>query len=208
MVTTGRTDERAREAPPDEGGAAETRADEQPADDADAEERPTHLLVVDYQSQPERKRAEYRLDKFDGEVEKLSGLVRVVRGRGFVDLYEEIRSSADDPDHVDGYELDPVTRGNEEYTERLSWTYDVDPERVEWATESLVDRAPRAVKRADDEYRVETEYGSVKLRFDVDPDDPQGTRLTVWLTGTGTAPKALEEFVVEELGYMLPEALE
>jgi hypothetical protein len=204
METTGQTDGREREIPPDDRDAAETR-DEQPVDDA--EERPTHLLVVDYQSQPERKRAEYRLDKFDGEVEKLSGLVRVVRGRGFVDLYEEIRSSADDPDHVDGYELDPVSRGSEEYTDRLSRTYGVERERVEWAMESLLKKR-RTVKRTDTEYRVETDHGSVELRYEVDGDDPRGTELTVWLTGTGTAPKALEEFVVEELGYMLPEAVE
>lgn len=205
MVPTGRIDERAREAPTDEGSAADTRTDEQPEDDAGDE--PTHLLVVDYQSQPERKRAGYRLDKFDGEVEKLSGLVRVVRGRGFVDLYEDIRSSADDPDHVDGYELDPVSRGSEKYTDRLSRTYDVDHERVEWAMESLLKKR-RTVKRTDAEYRVETDHGSVELRYEVDGDDPRGTDLTVWLTGAGTAPKALEEFILEELGYMLPEALE
>lgn len=206
MVTTGQTDGRAREASPDDVDAADARTIEQPDDDADGDE-PTHLLVVDYQSQPERKRAEYRLDKFDGEVEKLSGLVRVVRGRGFVDLYEEIRSSADDPDHVDGYELDPVSRGSEEYTDRLSRTYDVERERVEWAMESLLKKR-RTVKQTDTEYRVETDHGSVELRYEVDGDDPRGTDLTIWLTGTGTAPKALEEFVVEELGYMLPEAVE
>jgi hypothetical protein len=199
--------ERARDRPDgtaDAGTDTETEAD---PPDGEPTEAPEHLLVVDYDSQPERKRAEYRLDKFDGEVEKLSGLVRVVRGRGFFDLYEEIEASADDPDHVDAYELEPVSGGPEEYTDRLSRTYDVESDRVEWAVESLLKKR-RTVKRTDTEYRVETDHGSVELRFEVDEDDRRGTRLTVWLTGTGTAPKALEEFVLEELGYMLPEAVE
>lgn len=188
----------------DAGDGTET---ERSSSGGESAAKPEHLLVVDYDSQPERKRSEYRLDKFAGEVEKLTGLVRVVRGEGFYGLFDEIQSTADDAENVTAYELDPVSAGDGERTEQFSRIYDVPEDRVEWALESLFDRLD-SIRRSETEHRVDTEHGSVKLRYQIDPNVSQGVQLSFWLTGTGTAPKALKEEVLAELGHMLPDPVE
>jgi len=179
----------------------EDSAEEEPDD------KPAHLLVVDYESQPERKRSEYRLDKYDGDVEKLTGLVRVVRGEGFYELFDEIQSTADNSDHVSAYELDPVSGGDAERTEQFSRIYDVPEDRLNWAIESLLDRLD-AIRRSETEHRVATAHGDVKLRYQIDPNVSESIQLSFWLTGTGTAPKALKEEVLGELEHMLPDPME
>lgn len=177
------------------------------SNNGDSEERPEHLLMVNYESQPERKRSEYRLEKFGGEIKKLTGLVRIVQGDGFYELLDEINSTADDPDHVTAYELDPVSAGNGEQTEQFSRIYDVQEERVEWAVESLLNRF-ESVRKSETEYKLATDYGRVDLRYQVDPNFSQGVQLSFWLTGGGPSAKALSQKLLNELRHMLPDPIE
>lgn len=162
-----------------------------------------YLVVVDYEADTERKRAEYLLDNWDeGSVESVRGLTRMVSGTDIHELYDALAAKVPE-DQIETYDLTPVNSEASTSDERLDIRTDTDPERVEWAVESVLNKR-KAVEdpERDDTYAVYTKKGRATVRYDIVPRD-DGSTLEIRIEGYGEATEFLRDFFEEELGYML-----
>jgi hypothetical protein len=162
-----------------------------------------YLVVVDYEADTERKRAEYLLDNWEaGSVESVRGLTRVVSGTDVHELYDALVAKVPE-DQIETYELSPVNSEASTSDEQLDIRTETDPERVEWAVESALNKR-KAVEdpERDDTYAVYTKKGRATVRYDIAPRD-DGSALEIRIEGYGEATEFLRDFFEEELGYML-----
>lgn len=162
-----------------------------------------YLVVVDYEADTERKRAEYLLDNWEeGSVESVSGLTRIVSGTDIHELYDALVAKVPE-DQITTHELTPVNSEASASDERLDLRTETDPERVEWAVESVLNKR-KAVEdpEKDDTYAVYTKKGRATVSYNIIPRD-DGTALEVRIEGYGEATEFLRDFFEEELEYML-----
>ena len=163
----------------------------------------TYLVVIDYEADTERKRAEYLLDNWeDGQVNSVRGLTRVVSGTDIHELYDALVAKVPE-EQIKTYDLTPVNSEASTSDERLDIRTEAEPERVKWAVESVLNKR-KAVEdpERDDTYAVYTKKGRATGRYDIVPRD-DGSVLEIRIEGYGEATEFLRDFFEEELGYML-----
>lgn len=164
-----------------------------------------YLVGLEYNDRAERRRVEYRLENWDGTVNKVPSMTRIVEGDNFYDLYDDFLETVDDPDHLSVYELNDITPSTEERTARIARVYDVEMDKVEWAVESLLNK--RTVSQEDaTTYQVYPTGGTEDVTLEIDLMEVQrGARMQLTLSGLGPAPNAMKDAFLRDLGYLLPE---
>lgn len=193
----------ARSLSPSRGRAAVAGGATYMSDGSDHDDR-SYLVSVAYESDAERKRAEYLLDNWDdGSIESLRGLTRQAHDVEIDDLYGQLVAKVPE-DHVHVFELAPVETHADTVEETLEYTVDVDPDRVEWAMESLMNKRKAIAEDAtNNEYALYTKKGRAKVAYTVDPTPAGDVRLRIRIQGYGEAATFLKEFFEEELSYMV-----
>lgn len=190
-----------------EGSDAESSEATQRGDWPEGGSHARYLVGVNYEERTERRRAEYRLDNWGGSVEKLPGMARIVEGEGFYDLLDELQEAVDDVEHLYVYELQDIAPSAAESVGRIDRVYEIDPDRVEWAVESLLNK--RRATESDGEYRIDTGDGDASVTVETEVTElSDGTRLEITLRGPAPAPAAMKDAMVRDLGYLLPEPVE
>ncbi|QCD67300.1 hypothetical protein E5139_16295 (plasmid) [Halomicrobium mukohataei] len=167
-----------------------------------------YLVVVDYEDERERKRAEYLLDNWeDGTIESLDGMSRVVRDVDIDELYDQLAAKVPE-EELSAYELNRVDTEATQVQATIDETFDdVEAERVEWAMESIMKKR-KAVDQGsttDGEslWAVYTKKGRAEIQYDIREREQNTVRLHVVIDGFGEAPEFLREFIEEEIGYMI-----
>lgn len=167
----------------------------EPAPDGDE----THLFVVDYADDAERKRVEYLFNNLDaGSVENPSGLVRLVSGVDPEELHRELASKVPD-DQVRGYALDAVDPDHDPETVRVTQTVDAPGDAVEGFLQYVLSKK-KAVLQSDarNEYEIYTKKGRTDVTYALSETDG-ATEVTVTVSGHEPAPGFLGEFFEREL---------
>ena len=167
-----------------------------------------YLVVVDYDDERERKRAEYLLDNWDeGTVDTLDGMARTVKGVDIDELYDQLAAKVPE-EELSTYELTRVDTEATRVQETIDETFDdIDAERVEWAMESIMKKR-KAVDQGttsggDSLWAVYTKKGRAEIQYDIREQGSSAVELHVVVDGFGEAPAFLREFIQEEIGYMI-----
>jgi hypothetical protein len=161
-----------------------------------------HLVVVDYHEDTERKRAEYLLDNWDeGRVESVRGLTRIVHDADIDDVYDALVAKVPE-DRITTYELTPVNREVSTSDAVLDFGLDTDPQRIEWAMESLLNKRKAVDEPDENTYAVYSKKGRATVRYEITPRDGGGD-LRIEIEGYGEAAEFLRDYFEEELAYML-----
>lgn len=167
-----------------------------------------YLVVVDYEDERERKRAEYLLDNWDeGSVDTLDGMARTVKGVDIDELYDQLAAKVPE-EELSTYELTRVDTEATRVQETIDETFDdIDAERVEWAMESIMKKR-KAVDQgttSDDDslWAVYTKKGRAEIQYDIREQGSSAVELHVVIDGFGEAPAFLRDFIQEEIGYMI-----
>jgi len=167
-----------------------------------------YLVVVDYDDERERKRAEYLLDNWDeGSVDTLDGMARTVKGVDIDELYDQLAAKVPE-EELSTYELNRVDTEATRVQETIDETFDdINAERVEWAMESVMKKR-KAVDQGttsdgDSLWAVYTKKGRAEIRYDIREQGTSAVELHVVIDGFGEAPAFLRDFIQEEIGYMI-----
>lgn len=167
-----------------------------------------YLVVVDYEDERERKRAEYLLDNWEeGSVDTLDGMARTVKGIDIDELYDQLAAKVPE-EELSTYELTRVDAEATKEQETIDETFDdIDAERVEWAMESIMKKR-KAVDQGttsdgDSLWAVYTKKGRAEIQYDIRETGSNAVELHVVIDGFGDAPAFLREFINEEIGYMI-----
>lgn len=163
----------------------------------------SHLVIVDYADDAERKRAEYLLDNWDGgTVRSVDGLARLLDDVEVDDLYEELVAKVP-KEHIRVYELDAVEGDVSPTKTEIDARLETDIDRVEWAIESLLNKRKAVTEDAEHNvYGVYTKKGRATVEYELDAQDDE-VLLHIRISGYGEAPEFLREFFEDELQYML-----
>jgi hypothetical protein len=203
-----RTDADTEESVVETGSQSQTEqpTQRQEAGDSPAGDQTKYLVGVNYDDRAERRRAEYRLDKWDGSVEKLPGMARLVEGEGFYDLYEELQEAVDDVDNLYVYQLQDLAPSTTDAVARIDRAYDVDTDQVEWAIESLLNKR-EVTDRSDPPYQIYPSDADEPVTVDFHVTQArEGTRLEITIKGPSLAVNAMKDSMLRDIGYLLPEA--
>jgi hypothetical protein len=163
----------------------------------------SYFVIVDYDEDTERKRAEYLLNNWDdGIVTSPHGLTRRVENADIDELYAALAAKVPE-EQISAFEIRQVSGSVEITDATLELHVDTPLERVEWAIESVLNKR-KAVDETDEKntYAVYSKKGRAKISYDIysHGDD---TVLSVTIEGYGSAPEFLREYFEEELSYML-----
>jgi hypothetical protein len=163
----------------------------------------SYLVVVDYDDDTERKRAEYLLDNWDeGTVTSLHGLTRRVDGTDIDELYEALAAKVPE-EQISAFGIRQLDESAETTNTTLELRVETPPERVEWAMESVLEKR-KAVDEPDAEntYAIYSKKGRARVSYDISPRNHE-TTLSITIEGYGDAPGFLREYFEKELAYML-----
>ena len=170
----------------------------------DSEDKKSHLVVVNYSEEAERKRAEYLFDNWDdGTVESLRGISRLVSDVEIEEMYEQLVSKVPQQ-QVEIFEVDKSDTEVSKKTEPFEFTFDADHDKVEWAIEAIMNKRKRVTEDAENNvYGVYTKKGRATISYTI-TELPNGTvQLTGEIVGFGEAPEFLHEYITDELDYMV-----
>jgi len=174
------------------------------------ESKPEYLVALDYRDDAERKRVEYLLNNSSIEVEKLQGLVRLVRTDDIEDFYEDLSAKVDELDHLRVDELSEVDITPDEHHERFSLETEASRDKIKWAFDTIEKKRDATIE--DREYDTEygyhqyvttTKSGTVRYSYEMDRLNDGTTRVDVHIWGYGDAPETFREFVENELNYAI-----
>lgn len=166
----------------------------------------TYLFVVDYETDAERKRAEYLLDNFEnGHIQPIEGMSRLASGVDVEELYDGLAAKVPE-EQLTTYEINRISTEASREQERIREIFSgIDPERVRWAIESVLKKR-KAVKQGSRDgmeiWSVYTKKGRAEISYQV-RDESNGVELHVTIDGFGSAPEFLKEFIQDELQYMI-----
>jgi len=193
--------------PTDDLGADSQTENRESASDDDT---PEYLLALDHQDDAERKRVEYLLNNSDIEVQKLRGLVRLVRTNEIDDLYEELSTKVDDIDHLRVDELSAVEITPDEHHERFSLETEASSDKVKWAFDTIERKRDATIEDREfdteygyHQYVATTKSGTVRYSYEMHEQNDGTTRVDVHVWGYGDAPETFREFVENELNYAI-----
>lgn len=156
------------------------------------------LFVVDYDTDAERKRAEYFFDSVEGESTSLHGLTRIVRDGDPSDLYERLVSKVP-ADAVDTYRLEPLDISAEPETRRIKRRVQGTKQNIESFLEYLFSKRDAVLQTpARNEYEVYTRKGRAEMAYRLEVEDGQ-TTVRLRIEGYPPAPAYLEEVFTNEL---------
>lgn len=167
-----------------------------------------YLVVVDYEDERERKRAEYLLDNWDdGSVETVRGMSRIVRGVDIDDLYDELAAKVPE-EELSTYKLSRVDTEATRVQETIDETFEgVDRERVEWAMESIMKKRKAVDQGSTSDgaslWAAYTKKGRAEIKYEIRQQEQSTVTLHITIDGFGDAPAFLREFIEEEIGYMI-----
>lgn len=170
----------------------------------DETDQSRYLVGLEYDDRAERRRVEYRLENWDGTVQQVPRMTRIVEGDGFYELFDELQETVDNPEHLSVYNLDDITPSTKHRTVQIDRVYDVELEKLEWAVESLLNK--RTASQVDEStYDLRPDASSNKVTFEFDLMAVQhGGRMTLTVTGPTPAPNAVKDAMLRDLGYLLP----
>jgi len=164
----------------------------------------SYLIVVDYNDDAERKRAEYMLDNWDeGSINSVKGLSRIVEDVDIDALYEKLVSKVPE-EKIDIQQLKGVDAKVTKQKTDFKITFETDRDKVEWAIEAIMNK--RKTIKEDPEmdiYGVYTKKGRATVEFSI-AENPDGrVHLSGVINGYGDAPEFLKEYILEEIDYMI-----
>lgn len=162
-----------------------------------------YLVTVEYEDDAERKRAEYLLDNWEeGSVKSVTGLSRIARCVDIHDLYDSLVAKIPES-RISTYELTSVSSDVTTSGERLSLRTAAQPDRVEWAMESVLNKR-KAVQEpgAENSFAVYTKKGRANVEYEVHGRG-EDVVLEIEIEGFGEAATFLRDYFEDELEYMV-----
>jgi hypothetical protein len=159
----------------------------------------THLFVVSYEDDAERKRVEYLFNNWDdGDVEKPAGLVRVGTDVDHDALYERLVNKVPS-DQVQSYRLEPVEPDVSTDRRTVEQSVNADGDAVESFVEYMLSKKKAVLQSGSrNEYEVYTKKGRADVSYRLGDQDGT-TTVTVTIEGYPPAPSFLAEFFETEL---------
>ncbi|MEF8936986.1 MAG: hypothetical protein V5A32_03440 [Halovenus sp.] len=164
---------------------------------------PKHLVVLDYEDDAERKRAQYQLENWErGRSHRLSGMARIVEGEGFDALYESLLAKVN-PDHLSVYKISERTIDIEDEHAAFRIRYPTERDSVEYAIQSILRKRKTVVRSSqNNEFTVKTKKGNVTLQYRIETSDDD-TILEIELEGYQGAPTFLEAEIMDDLEWLV-----
>lgn len=159
----------------------------------------THLFVVSYADDAERKRVEYLFNNWDdGTVNKPDGLVRIASDVDHDELYERVVSKVP-AEQVESYKLEPVDADVDQEREIIKQDVNAPGDAVESFIEYIFSKKKAVLQSAArNEYEMYTKKGRANVSYELATDEGTTTvTITVW--GYPPAPTFLSEFFETEL---------
>lgn len=164
----------------------------------------SYLIVIDYEDDAERKRAEYLLDNWDdGSVDSLQGLSRIATELNIQELYEDLVTKVPQ-DRITVQELNEVQTEAAQQKSEFDIQFDTNKEKIEWAIEAIMNKRKTIEKNQEENiYGVYTKKGRGTVKFTISDAPDDQIQLTGEITGFGDAPVFLKQYILDELDYML-----
>lgn len=164
----------------------------------------SYLVVVDYDDDAERKRAEYLLDNWDeGSIESIKGLSRIVGDVDVDALYEKLVTKVPQK-QIQIHELDKVDAKAARQGVTFDETFDTDRHKVEWAIEAIMNKRKTIEKDPEENiYGVYTKKGRATVEFNISEDPAGKIHLSGTVEGYGEAPEFLKQYILDEIQYMI-----
>lgn len=164
----------------------------------------SYLIVIDYEDDAERKRAEYLLDNWDdGSVDSLQGLSRIATELNIQELYEDLVTKVPQ-DRITVQELNEVQTEAAQQKSEFDIQFDTNKEKIEWAIEAIMNKRKTIEKNKDENiYGVYTKKGRGTVKFTISDAPDDQIQLIGEITGFGDAPVFLKQYILDELDYML-----
>lgn len=165
-----------------------------------------YLLVVDYEADAERKRAEYLLDNWEGgNIEKIQGMTRLASGVDIEELYDDLAAKIPEQ-RISTYEVNEISTKATRTELSISHSFEeTNPERVEWAMETILNKR-KAVKQGSRDgteiWGVYSKKGRAEISYHIISKNRQ-VELQISIEGFGDAAEFLKKFIQEELQYMI-----
>lgn len=164
----------------------------------------SYLIVIDYEDDAERKRAEYLLDNWDdGSVDSLQGLSRIATELNIQELYEDLVTKVPQ-DRITVQELNEVQTEAAQQKSEFDIQFDTNKEKIEWAIEAIMNKRKTIEKNQEENiYGVYSKKGRGTVKFTISDAPDDQIQLTGEITGFGDAPVFLKQYILDELDYML-----
>lgn len=152
------------EGPPHDDGPPE------PPHEAESTEPDSHLFVVDYEDDAERKRAEYLFNTWEnGEITNPDGLVRIAEDVDANSLHRELlvkfRSS-----QIEAYGLTERDDPETPEARTIERSIDAPADAIESFLQYLISKK-KGTERGDREYEVYTNKGRADVSYEVTPSE-------------------------------------
>jgi hypothetical protein len=167
----------------------------------------THLVIIDYGDDAERKRVDYVIEKWkDRGFEKAKGIVVKADEddiRGFIDeLYSKISAG-----EIEVYRSEKEEVSPEKMIEMLKISFDEDIKSVErffsfiFSKKNAVLKSQRSLNTnfSEMEYGVYTRKGGVDVRIALKKN--KKTAADIRIEGIENAPESMKEELMEDLSY-------
>jgi len=156
------------------------------------------LFVVDYDSDAERKRAEYLFDNAEGEVSTLSGLSRIAEGVDIEEMYEQLVSKVPE-EQVRAYRLEPVDVSAEPEQVAVTQQVTAPADTVEPFVEYMLSKKKAVLQSAArNEYEIYTKKGRADITYTLEEATGE-TTVEIRIEGYPPAPEFLAEYFEREL---------
>jgi len=162
-------------------------------------DRSTHVYIVEYTDDAERKRVEYLFNNWSGgTIDKPSGLVRITEGIDHEKFYQELVSKVP-PEQVASYKLERVDFDVEPDTVVVEQSIDAPVETVEPFVEYVLSKRNAVLQSpGHNEYEVYTKKGRAEITYRL-AERGEKTTVTLRISGYEPAPAFLAEFFATEL---------
>jgi len=159
---------------------------------------PSHLYVVDYADDAERKRVEYLFNNWsEGELRRPEGVVRLAADVDHDSLYERLISKVPE-ERIRAFRLEESGAEVSPTSRTVERTVPAEPDAVESFVEYMLSKKNAVLQSArHNEYEVYTKKGRADVTYRLEGDGE--TTVTVTVEGYPPAPEFLAEFFETEL---------
>lgn len=158
-----------------------------------------YLYIVKYESDAERKRAEYPFNNLNKEnVEKVEGLVRIVQTENEKDLHKDLASRVGEK-NVESYKLKDIEVEIQKKSRKVKREIQTSSESIEGFLKYVLSKKNAVLKSSKHNlYHIYTRKGKVKVKYRI-KEQKNKVKIIINLEGIPPAPEFLKNFFEEEL---------
>jgi len=159
----------------------------------------SHLFVVSYESDAERKRVEYLYNNWDnGEIIHPDGLIRITEGVDHDELYQQLATKVPE-EQIDSYRLKDTAPEVAPESLTIHKEIQAPQESVESFISYVLSKRKAVLQSSDrNEYEVYSKKGRADVRYTLSTD-ASTTTVRFYIEGYPPVPSFIAEFFRNEL---------